>query len=77
MLYAHEDTEWTTFHATDKTTPEAVEADVIEPMILTAKRRWLRFNVSTFGRKRRCHRFNENHELCNARNTATTLVHAI
>lgn len=31
VLYAHEDTEWTTFHATDKTTPEAVEADIIEP----------------------------------------------
>ncbi|HXC35826.1 MAG TPA: hypothetical protein VNV43_08120 [Candidatus Acidoferrales bacterium] len=31
ILYIYEDTEWTTFHATDKTTPEAVEADIIEP----------------------------------------------
>ncbi len=31
ILYIHEDTEWTTFHASDKTTPEAVEADIIEP----------------------------------------------
>jgi hypothetical protein len=31
VIYIFEDTEWTTFHATDKTTPEAVEADIIEP----------------------------------------------
>jgi hypothetical protein len=31
ILYIYEDTVWTTFHATDKTTPEAVEADIIEP----------------------------------------------
>jgi hypothetical protein len=31
ILYIHEDTEWTTFHATDKTTPEEVEAEIIEP----------------------------------------------
>ena len=31
ILYIHEDTEWTTFHATDKTTPEDVEAAIIEP----------------------------------------------
>jgi hypothetical protein len=31
ILYIYENTEWTTFHATDKTTPEAVEADIIEP----------------------------------------------
>jgi mannose-6-phosphate isomerase-like protein (cupin superfamily) len=31
ILFNHEETVWTTFHATDKTTPEAVEADIIEP----------------------------------------------
>ena len=30
-LYIIEDTIFTTFHATDKTTPEEVEADIIEP----------------------------------------------
>jgi len=29
VLYIHEDCSWLTFHATDKTTPEEVEADVI------------------------------------------------
>jgi hypothetical protein len=29
VLYTFEDTEWTTFHVTDKTTPEEVEADII------------------------------------------------
>lgn len=28
-IYIHEDTVWTTFHATDKTTPEEVEKEVI------------------------------------------------
>jgi acetylornithine deacetylase/succinyl-diaminopimelate desuccinylase-like protein len=31
VVYAHEDTIWITFHPTDKTTPEEVEADIIEP----------------------------------------------
>lgn len=31
IIYICEDTEWTTFHATNKTTPEEVEADIIEP----------------------------------------------
>ena len=31
ILYIREDCEWTTFHATDKTTPEEVEKDIIEP----------------------------------------------
>ena len=31
ILYIYEDTEWTTFHATDKATLEDVEADIIEP----------------------------------------------
>ena len=30
ILYIVEDCEWTTFHATDKTTPEEVEDDIIE-----------------------------------------------
>lgn len=29
ILYIHQDTIWTTFHPTDKTTPEAVERDII------------------------------------------------
>ena len=29
VLYAHEDTVWTTFHATDKTTVEEVEEEII------------------------------------------------
>ena len=31
ILYIREDCEWTTFHATDKTTPEEVEKEIIEP----------------------------------------------
>ena len=31
LLYAVEDCTWTTFHATDKTTPEEVEEEIIEP----------------------------------------------
>lgn len=31
VLFAHADTVWTTFHATAKTTPEEVEAEVIHP----------------------------------------------
>lgn len=31
VLYIIEDTVWTTFHATDKTDPESVERDIIEP----------------------------------------------
>lgn len=31
IIYIYEETEWTTFHATSKITPEAVEADIIEP----------------------------------------------
>lgn len=29
--YVHEDAEWVTFHATEADTPEAVEAEIIEP----------------------------------------------
>jgi hypothetical protein len=31
LLFILEDTEWTTFHPTDKTTIEEVEADIIDP----------------------------------------------
>lgn len=31
VLFIYEDTVWTTFHVTDKTTPEEVEAEIIEP----------------------------------------------
>lgn len=37
IIYAHEDTILTTFHATDETTPEAVEAAIIEPHVIDEK----------------------------------------
>ena len=35
VMLIHEDTVWTTFHATDKLTPEEVEAEIIQPHINT------------------------------------------
>jgi hypothetical protein len=31
ILYVYEDTEWTTFYATDKTDPDEIVAEVTEP----------------------------------------------
>jgi len=36
ILFAHEDTIWTTFHPTDRTTPEEVEEEIIEKHVNSA-----------------------------------------